>query len=232
MKLKKISIMLICTTMFVLSAITAAATPIKDGTGDVWHWSQVGTTWSWSGNVATKPNIDITQIDNTISENKIILTLTVAGSIENSEKIIYWMYYNTTDATYLASWTNGDGKGYASKLNQSNPAEGFELPDNVTASGNTITATFTLMSGTTTQQFWAWAAEYTDIGSQASEWWGDWAPNSQLPGYINAHGTSNDGNQTNGNTNGTSSGTKTPGFEVLPVIAAIAVAAILIRRRR
>ena len=44
------------------SCFTAAATSISDGTGDVWHWSYTGTTWSWAGNVANKPNIDITQI--------------------------------------------------------------------------------------------------------------------------------------------------------------------------
>ncbi|MCX6663700.1 MAG: hypothetical protein NTZ75_05565 [Euryarchaeota archaeon] len=228
MKIRNSSIIIIGLCVILCSCYIASAESINDGTGDVWHWSQTGTAWSWSGNVGNKPNIDIAQLTDTIVENKLILTMTVAGSIENSEKIVYWMYYNSTDTTYLVSWTNGNGVGYASKLNQSNPGEGFELAENVTASGNMISATFTVIGETTNQQFWAWAGEYTNVGDQTGEWWGDWAPNDKFTG-----GAINDGGNDGINVNdGNTTKPSTPGFETLAVIAAIGLALVLLRKRR
>jgi hypothetical protein len=233
MKLIKTSMMLVCTTLFVLSAVTAAATTITDGTGDVWHWSQTGTTWAWTGNVATKPNIDITQITANVNGGQLVLTMTVAGVVENTEKTGYWMYYNTTDMSYWAMWTNGYGMGFGSRPNQTMP----EMAT-FTVSGNTITAKFNVTSVVSAQKFWGWAAQSTGtLGSNSSEWWGDWAPNTEIPFSIPTNNTGGNttpsGNTTNGNTNnGTSTGSKTPGFEVLPVIATLAVAALLLRKRR
>jgi len=66
------------------SCFTVAATSISDGTGDIWHWAQTGTSWSWQGNVGNKPNIDITEVSYTVEENKITLKLEVAGDIQTS----------------------------------------------------------------------------------------------------------------------------------------------------
>ena len=230
MKLKKIGIALVITIIFILSAFTAAATTITDGTGDVWHWSQTGTAWAWSGNVVTKPNIDITQLTADVNGGQFVLTMTVAGVIENTDKIGYWMFYNATGTSYWAVWTNGTGYGFSTQTNQTMP----EMAT-VTVSGNTITAKFNVTSIPTAQKFWGWAAQYTgNLGSNTAEWWGDWAPNSQIPFSTTPSG--NPGNNTGGNpgnnTGGTTTGKKTPGFEVLPVIAGIAVATILLRRRR
>ena len=109
---------------------------------------------------------------------------------------------------------------------------GYEV-GNVTISGNTLSAVFNVMGDTTTVELWGWAAEYTNYLSQTTnEWWGDWAPNSKLP-FTPGTGGNTDGNNTDGNnTDGNNTGTKTPGFEVIPVIAAVAIAAILLRRRR
>jgi len=226
MKLKKISIALVVTTVFILSAFTAAATTITDGTGDVWHWSYTGTTWSWAGNVGNKPDIDITQLSTTVNGNNITLSLTVVGTIQSSQKIYYWAYFNTTDSTYSMYWSNGTGYAYA--LNNSYGSES----GNITISGNTLNAVFNVLGDTSTVDLWGWAAEYTNYLSQTTnEWWGDWAPNSKIPFTPSTGG--NTGNNTGGNnTNGNNTGTKTPGFEVIPVIAAVAIAAILLRRRR
>lgn len=224
--------MLVCTSMLILSAFTAAATTITDPTGDVWHWAQTGTIWEWSGNVANKPNIDITSLGGTVTADKLTLTMTVAGSIESSGKIIYVMFYNCTNTSYSIFWTNGSGTGIGrgSIINISNPAGGNELADSVIASGKTITAIFTVIGNTTVQKVRGWAYEYTAVKNQTAEWWGDWAPNSEQPSYIpwtgnNTGNNTQDGNNTNG-------GKKTPGFEVLPVLAAVAIAAILLKRRR
>ena len=127
-------------------------------------------------------------------------------------------------------WSNGTGYAYA--LNNSYGSEG-----NITISGHTLNAVFNVLGDTSTVDLWGWAAEYTNYLSQTTnEWWGDWAPNSKIPftpGTGGNTGNNTGGNNTGGNnTNGNNTGTKTPGFEVIPVIAAVAIAAILLRRRR
>jgi hypothetical protein len=227
MKLRNYSIVVISMLVLLGSCFMAAATSISDGTNDVWHYAYSGTTWSWGGNVADKPNIDITQVSTVVDQDKLTLSLSVVGTIQPSSKIWYWAYYNTTDSTYSLYWFNGTGYAFAS-----NHSYGYEL-GNVTISGNTLNAVFDVIGDTSTVELWGWAAEYTTIGTAqtASEWWGDWAPNSKLP-FTPGTGGNTDGNNTDGNNNGNNTGTKTPGFEVIPVIAAVAIAAILLRRRR
>lgn len=224
--------------MLVGTSFIASAASISDPTGDVWHWSQTGTAWAWSGNVVSKPNIDITQITANVNGGQLVLTMTVAGTIENTNKTVYWMYYNTTGTKYYAMWANGNGYGFGYQPNQT-----MSEMAAVTVSGNTITAKFNVTSVPAAQKFWGWAAQYTGaLGSNTAEWWGDWAPNSQIPFSTTPGG--NTGNNTGGNpgsntggnhannTGGNTTSKKTPGFEVLPVIAAVAIAAILLRRRR
>jgi hypothetical protein len=232
-KFRNSSIVILGLCVLLCSCYIASAETITDGTGDVWHWAQTGSAWAWSGNIGNKPNIDITQLTNTIIDDKMILAMSVAGSIENSEKVVYWMYYNSTDSTYFVTWMNGSGIGYASKLNESNPAGGIEFAENVTASGNMITATFAVMDMMPIQQFWGWAAEYTNIGDQTSEWWGDWIPNSHFTGGTTDGGSTDTGTNTstNGNTGNTTQ-PSTPGFETFAVLAAIGVALILLRKHR
>ncbi len=230
MKLRSYGLVVVSLAVLLGSCFTAAATSVSDPTGDVWHWAYNGTTWSWSGNIANKPDIDITQISSTINGAGLTLSLTVAGTIRSSDKIYYWAFFNTTDSSYSMWWFNGSG--YAIATNQS---YGYNT-GNITISGNTINAVFTVIGSTTTVELWGWAAEYTNYQNQAAnEWWGDWAPNSKLPFTPPGSGGNTQGNQTGGNNTGgnnTGGGTKTPGFEVLPMIAAVAIAAILLRRRR
>jgi hypothetical protein len=225
MKLRRYGLVIVSLSILLGSCFTAAATTITDGTGDVWHWSYNGTTWSWVGNVAGKPDIDITQISSTVNGGSLTLSLTVAGTIRSSDKIYYWAYFNTTDSAYYMFWYNGSGYAFATNHSY--------IPEmgNITVSGNTINSVFNVMGDTTTVELWGWAAEYTNYLSQTTnEWWGDWAPNSKLP--FTPPGTS--GNQTGGNNTGnnTGGGKQTPGFEVLPALAAVALAIVLLRRRR
>ncbi|DAC72262.1 MAG TPA: hypothetical protein DSN98_06155 [Thermoplasmata archaeon] len=231
MKMRNFGIVMISVLILLGSCFTAAATGISDGTGDVWHWAQSGTAWSWVGNVGNKPNIDITEVAYTVNGNKITLSLKVSGTIQTSDKIVYWVYYNSTDTTYWLSYSNGTGVGYGMKGGTFN----FTSADNVTVSGNTLSVVLDVLGDTSTVELWGYAFEYTTtFGDQTNEWWGDWAPNSKLP-FTPPTGGTTDGNTTGGNTTGgnsTGGGTKTPGFEVIPVIAAVGIAAILLRRRR
>jgi len=124
---------------------------------------------------------------------------------------------------------NGQGVGIGTKEG-SMPS----FVQNVTVSGDTLSVVLDVIGNTSKVELWGMAVEYTTFGDTTSEWWGDWAPNSKLP-FTPDTGGSNDSNTTGGNTTGgnnTSGETKTPGFEVIPMIAAVAIAAILLRRRR
>ncbi|HWR27361.1 MAG TPA: Heimdall-CTERM domain-containing surface protein [Candidatus Thermoplasmatota archaeon] len=226
MKLRNFGIVMISLVILLGSCFTAAATSVSDGTGDVWHYSYAGTAWSWAGNIANKPNIDITEISYTVNDNKITLKLEVSGTIQTSEKVGYYLWYNSTDTIYVMTYMNGTGAGYGMK-GVMNFTSG-----NVTVSGDTLSVVLDVLGDTSKVELWGYAVEYTTFGDQTAEWWGDWAPNSKLP-FTPGTGGTTDGNTTDGNnTNGNNTGTKTPGFEVIPVIAAVAIAAILLRRRR
>jgi hypothetical protein len=233
--MKRLKYGIVCSALFLLigASFTAAAETVNDPSGDVWHWANTGTAWSWAGNVGDKPNIDITQVSATVNSNDLTLSLTVAGTIQSSAKVWYWAYYNTTDTTYSMYWYNGSGFGIASKQ-----GGGYDYVQNLTISGGTLSAVFDILGATSKVELWGWAAEYTTIGAgqTTNEWWGDWAPNSKIPFNTNQGG--NTGNNTGGNTgnntggNNTGGNKGTPGFEVFPVIAAVAIAVIILKRRR
>lgn len=226
MKLRSYGIVIISLLLLLGSSFTAAATTISDGTGDVWHWYYTGTAGSWGGNVGNKPNIDISEISYTVNNNKITLSLKVVGTIQTSDKVVYWVYYNSTDTQYFLSYTNGSGYGWGMKGMGNITSE-----ENVTISGGTLSVVLNALGDTSKVDLWGYAAEYTTIGSETAEWWGDWAPNTKLP-FTPGTGGNTDNTTGGDNTSGNNTGTKTPGFEVLPLIAAVGIAAILLRRRR
>jgi len=214
--------------LYVLAIITAvaifanfaSAEKISDDTNDVYHWTwdtSLGT-YKWTHSVTSKPNIDITEISFTTNGQQTILTMKVKGEIENSEKVAYILYYNTTDANYWMSYSNGTGFCMATSGN--NMAWG-----NATASGNTITATVNLATTGTKLAFWGYAAEYTKLGDTSAEWWGDWAPQEDSPWYSQ----NGEGNGEGGDGGG---GGGIPGFEVAMLCISIAIAFILLKKRK
>jgi hypothetical protein len=222
MKLRKSSMCLVGFAVLVLSCFIASAASITDGTNDVWHWTQSGTAWSWSGNVGDKPNIDITEVSYTVNENKLTLTLEVKGTIQNSEKISYFVFYNSTDTQYFLSYTNGSGGGWGMKTGN------FTSGQNITVSEGKISVELNVLGDTSKVDLWGYAVEYTTLGSQTTnEWWGDWAPNQKF-----TYDTGTPGDIVTPGNDSSPPEKKTPGFEVVPVIAAVAIALMLLRRRR
>ena len=225
----------VCSVVIVLigTSFTVAAETVTDPTGDVWHHPNNGTEGSWSGTVTNKPNIDITQIFGTVKGKQLIINLTVAGTIQYSSQVDYWAYCNTTYMSCNMNWVNG--VGYGSVFDKYG---GVNSNVTFTVSGNKLSAVFYIYNGSTTiVDLWGKVAEYVQVGPGATtrEWWGDWAPDSKIPFNTTQNGNpgTNPGNTNNGNTSsGNNAGKKTPGFEVLPVIAAVAIATILLRRRR
>jgi hypothetical protein len=112
----------------------------------------------------------------------------------------------------------------------------FTSQENISISGNTISVVLDVLGDTSKVELWGYAVEYTTMGDQTAEWWGDWAPNEKFPHYgeaSNTNGTDGtDGTDGTLDGNQSGSGTKTPGFEVVLVLSAVAVALIVIRKRR
>jgi len=206
--------------VLLLSTLTVSAE--SDSTGDVWHWRVSETTWSWEHS-GGKPNIDITSVSHTITDSEATLTMTVAGTIQDSENIIYYMHLVGDDETtyYQAFYVNGDGAyiligaGY----------QGGELENPV--SGNTFTATFEIDNPDATYSVWAYSAEYAEAGDESGEAWWDYAPDTYSPWYTSDGDDGTNGGDGNGGTGG-----GTPGFETLAVIAALGIAFIVLKRRK
>lgn len=191
---------------------------IKDPTNDILHYHWNNGRYGWKMNSGNKPNIDITEINYAMSENKMRMSLTVDNNILDSEMISYHMHLNTSDSYYYFIWLNGEGVGMATTTDGTS-FQGDINPD-ITASGNTVTATFNIIgSSTKIEELWGFAAEYTEYGDTSAEWWVDYAPNEESPYTV-------DTNPTKGDVSG-----GTPGFELFTLIAAIGIAFIFLRKR-
>jgi PGF-CTERM protein len=228
MKLWKSSICVASIAVIILSCSTASATTINDGTGDIWHWTQSGTTWAWVGNVGNKPNIDITEVSYVVSGDKITIALKVSGSIQNSENVVYVVYYNSTDSHYVLNYMNGNGGG-AGYRGETMTLGNFSMTQNVTISGGTLSVVLDVVGDTSKVDLWGSAMEYTTSGDTMAEWWGDWAPNEKFTQAPDDGSDDTDGTQDGDNSTGEKG---TPGFEVVLVIAAVSIALLFLRRRR
>jgi hypothetical protein len=226
----------------ILSAIGVSADSVTDSVDDVYHYAWSETGFSWQVSTADKPNIDITEISYSVEDTKLVLSLTVAGTITNSEFIAYWAYLNTSDSNYLVSWNNGSGFGFATNTDPSSYEIDYE-PE-ITASGNTITASYDVIGTFQTGiELYGWAAEYTSYGDTSHEWWGDWAPASYEPfdeedltGDGDDDGTG-DGSEEDQNTSGDGTSdigktTGTPGFELITVFLGVLFVIYMIWRRK
>jgi len=250
---KLITVLIGCFLMSVF-VLSASAESITDPSGDVWHWNYTETKWGWDYDVTNKQNVDVTDISYSVSGNQVTLAMTVAGTITNSELVSYWAYLNTSDSSYMFSWMNNEAIGWGT-----NTIEGsFEMDfdPEITASGNTITATYDAVGTFANPEVWGWAAEYTSAGDVSAEWWADWVPNEESP-YYDEYSGSDDTGDDNGadDTGGDNSGTEgsgnddseesngedsttntpppsgTPGFELLSLIVALGVTFVLLRRK-
>ena len=210
----------------------------SDPSDDLWHWQVSGTSGSWEAYSGAKDHIDITEIDYSIVGSEATLTMTLADDIQDSETIFYYMHLVTGDDYYNAWYANGMGivTGVGANLT------GYYNMLTAPMSGNTFTATFTVNDPDASYEVRGYAQELSVIGDEASEWWGDWAPNTYFydySGYIpeeeeeeeqeeepeeeqNGEEKSGDDSEDNGS----------PGFEVIVFIAAITIALLFMRRKK
>jgi hypothetical protein len=244
MKIWKQNILIITFVILLLTFVKITSAE-ADGQGDVYHYkvSTDGVTWIYEESTETKNDIDIKEISYSIDGTTLTVTMEVYGTIRTSMNYAYIFYYNTSDAFYLFQWfgTGGIATGLDfDYVDVENPLEIMEHQTigTLTASESTLTGEIELLGESAASGVWGYATEYlvdflsiTDF-SQV-EWWGDYWPNTYAPWY---------GSETNGDGDGTdngptatgdgSDGDETPGFEIITLIAAIAVAIILLRKKK
>ena len=229
-------------SVLVLASFSAAAETVSDDSDDVYHYYWNGSVWGWQLSSASRPNIDITEISYTVVDNTLTVTLELSGVFEDSTKIVYMIYYNTSDAFYTFTYLNGIGAAFGMGAG----GGGLDMASgNVTVEGSTLTGDIEFIGESAMEAFWAVAAEYsvdyTDITDPNEiEWWGDWAPESYGQ-YFTAgddDDTGDDDDDTGDDDDDTGDDDDddddggTPGFEMLIVMAAVAIALILIRKKK
>lgn len=235
MKTNKKGIIFFGAVIFLVFAASSASA-ITDGTGDIYHWSASESSWSWGAYSGEKPNIDITEVDYSVSGSDITATIKVDGEIQSSETIFYYVYLVSDTGEYFAYYYNGIAmwSGTDGYLGEGG------IISQYSATGDTLTLTFSPTNPSETFTIYGYAQELSSAADMAtSEWWADYAPATYAPWYTAEEDTSGDGTQdtTTGDDlgsgdSGSSSTTNTPGFEIITLLAAIAVALIFLRKRK
>jgi len=197
--------------MLICASSTASAISVSDPTGDVWYGDESGPI----AQVDNRSNVDITQLSAIVNGDSVTLSLTVAGTIEISPDVLYIVFVNSTDTQYSIALNNDNGEGVS--MNRNTKVTKY-TNGSVTVTGNTLSAVFNLDGSTSMVVLSALtqAVKRYSTDRLAYVW------------YDNASSMNiKDSTDTNTKTNGKN----TPGFESLPVIAAVTITVILLKRR-
>jgi hypothetical protein len=246
----------IAVILLMLIGTCASVTATTDETNDIWHQildenEPLGIKWlAYNG---TKEDIDITDLSYTTTDTQVIFTMTVAGTIQDSNTIQYGIFVTLSDpnpynpyadsVVWNAHYTNG-----FETITDADTSNGGNTTGD--AGTNTWTVAFDVDNPDNVTEFYGFAAEYASITDLTSgEYWIDYAPDTAHPSYDSlpssednndtnetndnndtTNETSGETNNTTNNTSGTS--TDTPGFELIMALGAIATALIIIRKRK
>jgi len=241
-KRKTILLVFGASLLLMLTAIPVSAETITDPTGDVYHHTWVVDTEYWTATSEDKPNIDITEVTYSVSGTTLTVTMDVDGTIQNSNKYVYTILYNSTEGVQTFSYAAGIGAAIGIG------SGGMQI-GTVTASGSTITGTIEISEGSEFISCMGFAFEhlvdYTTLGENITEieYYADYAPGTLAPWYESDEPEEpdepgeteepSDGEESDGDDGDDGEdGGGTPGFELLAVIAALAIAVIILRRRK
>jgi len=163
----------------VISAVPASAVTITDDTNDVMYFEFDPLTGDEKSlTVVNNPNIDITSVSYTITGSEITLTMKVKGAIEDSDLIIYYIYFgminetdNSIDKHYVATYRNEESYYSYFTSGGGMPTDSDWLANPV--SGNTFTATFEMVDFDPKFEIWGITTEYT-IDPMSSDVPFDW----------------------------------------------------------
>jgi len=224
-------------------------TATTDATNDIWHQIVDETNplgIAWQAFDGSKNNIDITDISYTTTEAQVIFTMTVAGTIQDSNMIQYGIYVTLSDPNpynpYADTvvWNAHYGNGFET-ITDADSSNGGDITDD--AGTSTWTVIFDVDNPDNVTEFFGFAAEYTSITDLTSgEYWVDYAPDTAHPSYAslpdNSENTGDDTSTETNNNNSNSSETSeedpssTPGFELIILLGSFTIAIIIIRRKQ
>ncbi len=231
-----------------------SAVNVSDGQGDVWKQKLTASGYSWN-QASSRDNVDITSISYDLSGSQLTATLVVKGEIQSDANHVYYIYLESSSGKYMIYYASGTG-GWAGENGYL--GEGGSLTNPV--SGNTFTATIEINHGDDsfdvhgyametvdgTEAYWDYApntyAPYyeeestedsgDDEGTNSND--SDDTPDGEDTSDETGDGETNTDSENTENTgdSGGESGSGTPGFEILTLIAALAIALILINKRK
>ncbi len=208
--------------LLLFSNIAASTTTLEDDEEDVALHQTTENTVGWVY-VNDKPNIDITQASCVIDTNTITLSLTVAGAIENENRIVYTLAYRNADSTYSYRFTYTNGFGYSY---YATPTENDSGNAPAITKSNTLSCTFNGSIGNTTNfELEAVATQYTILADLDEDYCSD-----TVIGYISGLDYSDGDDDAGGKDKDEDKGI--PGFETIGIIAVIGVTLILLRRMK
>ena len=181
MKIWKTSLLIIGITLFlILSAMAANAETETDAQGDVWHYVY---PYYQSQTVLDQPNCDIKEIKAEISGDQITLSMTLwpGGTFSRSqyEYATYIMYYNTSDAWYMLTYSDLAGEesgGVAMGYSLGTYDPPFATAE-VTVNSETISATMDKVGDdTTTTELYGLSWIWEGYGAEQYDYdhWHDW----------------------------------------------------------
>jgi len=216
--------------LLLLSSFSASAGSIDDQPNDVIHykWSDIND-WYFELEVEEKQSIDIDEMSLEIVGEQAVFTMTLYGNVMTDQLYYYMGTYSSDEATYFFIYgTSPEGETASSGVWSTSTGSGPAT--SVIADGKKIEATFdTNIEGSTNVDIWGVATEYTEYGNSLVEHWVDYSPDDKFEGDLFDPDNGN-GNNTNETTNKKDDGT--PGFEAIALLAAVAVALVLLKRRR
>ncbi|MBC7080750.1 MAG: hypothetical protein H5T44_00630 [Thermoplasmatales archaeon] len=190
------------------------AEKIADKQNDVMYVEWNENLNSYKAISSNKPNIDIKEISYEISNGGIILKLKVYGKIENSDKVFYWMYLNTTGRSYYIVFSNQTEICYSIKGEDISTC----MQGEIEYEDDTIFAKFETAELGDIKEFFAYSSEYEKIGVD-NKWHGDWAPDKFAPAFEKEQEEEQKTKEKKG----------LPGFELIFLLFALAL--ILWRKR-
>lgn len=252
MRMLKKSILIFGAVVFLVFA-GSSASAVTEGTGDIFHYKKTGDSWSWGAYSSGKSDIDLTSVDYSVSGSDVTVTLTVSGTIQTSDKFFYYVYLESAEGKYFIYYVNGFAMWAGT---DGFSGEGGMITD-FTASGGTFTATFTPTNPSNSFNVYGYAWEVlstTDFVT--ADVWADYAPNTYAPWYTAgdddlpddddddnppvdddddnppADDNDDDTGDAKGDDDDDDEDKGIPGFEIVTIIAAIAVALIILRRKK
>jgi len=220
MKTWKYGLVIIWVSSLMLSSTIVSADAITDGQNDVIK-SQTGI--STYQTKQTKPDVDVKQITCTITNDTVALELEIYGTIQQISPYMYYAAVNTTDYQYIIIMNNGGASTFVIDL--VSPGSFSDNPELIVGE-HTMSAVFETHGDTTILDIFGYA-KYSNIYI-SPDIYQDWAPDIRNPLYD----IINQGEDNGIGGNGDTTLPRTPGFEVLIVIAAIVFTFILIKKRK